>query len=54
MIVSLLGSAAITGALGDIGTAAVLVGLVAPTSEVYRDGELVELESKSLVVGDVV
>lgn len=79
MIVLLLVSAAITGALGDIGTAAVLVGLVAlntligfaqeyraektmetlerlvaPTSEVYRDGELVEVESKSLVVGDVV
>ena len=72
-------SAAITGALGDIGTAAVLVGLVAlntligfvqeyraektiealerlvaPTSEVYRDGELVEVQSKSLVVGDIV
>jgi Ca2+-transporting ATPase len=79
MIVLLLASAAITGALGDIGTAAVLVGLVAlntligfvqeyraektmealerlvaPTSEVYRDGQLVEVESKSLVVGDVV
>lgn len=79
MIVLLLASAAITGVLGDLGTAAVLVGLVAlntligfvqeyraektmealerlvaPTSEAYRDGELVEVESKSLVVGDVV
>jgi len=79
MIVLLLASAAITAVLGDLGTAAVLVGLVAlntligfvqeyraektmealerlvaPTSEAYRDGELVEVESKSLVVGDVV
>ncbi|MDO9591346.1 MAG: cation-transporting P-type ATPase, partial [Microcella sp.] len=79
MIVLLLASAAVTAVLGDYGTAAVLVmlvaintligfvqenraektmealeTLVAPTCEVYRDGALTELDSRDLVVGDVV
>jgi Ca2+-transporting ATPase len=79
MIVLLLASAAITGFLGDLGTAGVLVALVGfntligfvqenraektmealerlvdPTSQVYRDGVLTEIESRALVPGDVV
>ena len=79
MIVLLLVSAAITGALGDFGTAAVLVVLVAintligfvqeyraektmealkklvdPVSQVFRDGEITQVDSSSIVVGDVV
>lgn len=79
MIVLLLASAAVTAFLGDFGTAAVLVvlvaintligfvqeyraektmealeKLVAPTSQAYRDGVLTELDSHTLVVGDVV
>ncbi|MEO5921186.1 MAG: cation-transporting P-type ATPase [Pseudolysinimonas sp.] len=79
MIVLLLASAAVTAVLGDFGTAAVLVvlvavntligflqeyraektmealeKLVAPTSQAYRDGALTELDSRALVVGDVV
>lgn len=79
MIVLLLASALITGFLGDLGTAGVLVVLVVfntligfvqefraektmealerlvnPVSEVYRDGALAEIESRQLVVGDVV
>jgi len=78
MIILLLVSAAITGALGDFGTAAVLVVLVAintligfvqeyraektmealkqlvdPVSQVYRDGEIAQVDSSSIVVGDV-
>lgn len=79
MIVLLLASATVTGVLGDVGTAVVLVilvaintligfvqenraektmealeTLVAPTCEAYRDGVLTELDSRDLVVGDVV
>ncbi len=79
MIILLLASAAVTAFLGDLGTAAVLVvlvaintligfiqeyraektmealeKLVAPTCQAYRDGVLVELDSRTLVVGDVV
>ncbi len=79
MIVLLLASATVTAALGDVGTAAVLIvlvaintligfvqenraektmealeTLVAPSCQVYRDGVLSELDSRDLVVGDVV
>lgn len=79
MIVLLLVSAVITGFLGDLGTASVLVVLVAfntligfvqevraektmealeklvdPSSQVFRDGTLTEVESRSLVPGDVI
>jgi len=79
MIVLLLASAAVTAFLGDFGTAAVLVvlvaintlmgfvqeyraektmealeKLVAPTCQAYRGGVLTELDSRTLVVGDVV
>ncbi len=79
MVILLLVSAVITGALGDFGTSAVLVVLVAintligfvqeyraektmdalkklvdPVSEVYRDGEVIQVDSSTIVVGDVV
>jgi Ca2+-transporting ATPase len=79
MIILLLVSAVITGALGDLGTAAVLVVLVAintligfvqeyraektmealkklvdPVTQVFRDGQLTQVDSRSIVVGDVV
>jgi Ca2+-transporting ATPase len=79
MIVLLLASATVTAVLGDYGTAAVLIvlvaintligfvqenraektmealeTLVAPSCQVYRDGALNELDSRDLVVGDVV
>jgi len=79
MIVLLMASAAVTAALGDLGTAVVLVvlvlintligfvqemraektmealdTLVAPSSMVYRDGTLTELDSHELVAGDLV
>ena len=79
MIVLLLASATVTAVLGDVGTAAVLVILVAintligfvqeqraektmealqrlvdPTCEVFRRGSLTALDSRDLVVGDVV
>ena len=79
MIILLLASAAVTAFLGDLGTAVVLVvlvaintligfiqeyraektmealeKLVAPTCQAYRNGVLVELDSRTLVVGDVV
>ena len=79
MIALLLASAVITGALGDLGTAGVLVVLVIintligfvqefraektmealeklvdPVCEAYRHGALTELDSRQLVVGDLV
>lgn len=79
MVVLLLASATVSAFLGDFGTAAVLITLVAintligfpqeyraertmaaleklvaPTSQTYRNGALDELDSRDLVVGDMV